>query len=466
MNTLPAASPTSVQVLVNRQRNFYRTGATRPVEARQEQLKTLRQALEAWQDRLLRAVHADFQKPRQEVFLEIGTVLEEIDKAIKLLPTWARTRHISTPIMHKPSSAMQVPEPLGVALVISPWNYPINLALVPVVGAIAAGNTVILKPSELSPVTSQALSEMVAEYFPAEWFTVALGGPEVSQALIVNPVDYVFFTGSPHVGKLIMASAAKNLVPVTLELGGKSPVIIDDKVALDPVARRVLWAKTFNAGQTCLAGDYVLIPHSRKAEFYQKIQEGIGEFFGKNIEESRDFARIISPKNVDRLAAMIVGNVVVGGKVNASARFIEPTVIEVDDPETHPSMQEEIFGPILPVIGYDSIEEALAFVNARPKPLSLYLFSDSSKLQKRVQQETSSGSFVINDLIVQAALSDLPFGGVGNSGMSSYHGEKSFEIFSHFKSIMKRSLLVETPFRFPPYKASLSLMKTIMRWFG
>ncbi len=456
----------SIQDIIAQQRSYFRAGHTRSVKARQEALRSLKKAVEAWQERLQDAVYEDFRKPPHESLFEVATVFDEIDKAIRHLPSWARARHIATPLVHKPSSARQVPEPLGVALVIAPWNYPINLTLVPAVGAIAAGNTLVIKPSEFSAHSSQVLADMIAETFGPEFITVVQGEAKETQELIEAPVDYVFFTGSPNVGKLIMASAAKNLLPVTLELGGKSPVVIDEKVNLDTVARRVLWSKTFNAGQTCLAGDYVLIPHGRKGEFYEHVNTYVRKFYGDNPKESPDFPRLIHDRAFERLSSMIEGKVVVGGDTDAEERYIAPTVIDVDDPDTHPAMQEEIFGPILPVVGYETLDEAIEFINDRPKPLSCYVFSDSRRTQKRLLNETSSGSLVINDLIVQAALSDLPFGGVGNSGMSSYHGEKSFEIFSHFKSVMKRSLLVETPFRYPPYKVSQDLVKTLMKWLG
>ena len=307
---------------------------------------------------------------------------------------------------------------------------------------------------------------MFAKHLSGDWVSVMEGDAALSQALIESPVDYVLFTGSPQVGKLVMAAAAKNLVPVTLELGGKSPVIIDDKVPMEAVARRVMWGKTFNGGQTCIAGDYVLLPHSRKEEFVQAAKKVIADLLGSQPQQSPDFSRIISHKHWQRVSRLITGKVVLGGQTDEADLYIAPTVIDVEDPATHPAMQEEIFGPVLPMIGYNSIDEAIAFINARPKPLALYLFSNSSGLQRRFERETSSGAMVVNDLIMQAALSDLPFGGVGNSGMGSYHGENGFETFSHFKSVLKRSLLLDIPFRYPPYKVSVSLTKTLMRWFG
>ncbi len=458
------AAPEST--IVSNQRAFFRQGHTRSIEARQDALRKLKAALEAHQDQLMAAIHQDFRKPAHEATLEIIPVLEEIDVAIKRLPGWARARHVSTPLIYQPSSAMILPEPLGVALVVSPWNYPVYLSLIAVVSAIAAGNTVVLKPSELSPHSSEALRAMVESHFDPTWFTVMLGGPKVTQGLIDAPVDYIFFTGSPTVGKLIMAAAAKHLTPVTLELGGKSPVIIDDKVSLESVARRVLWSKCFNAGQTCVAGDYVLIPSHRREELYQHLRAQVTKFYGDHPQKSPDYPRIINDRNFERLRSMITGKVVVGGDNDPQDRYIAPTVIEVDDPTTHPAMQEEIFGPILPVLSYNTLEEAIAFVNERPKPLVLYLFTNNSSVRRKVMGETSSGSFVVNDLIIQTGLSELPFGGVGNSGMGTSHGEKGFDTFSHFKSVMKRSLLLDTPMLYPPYKTSISLLKTLARWFG
>ncbi len=463
-----ATTSSSIDIadIVSNQRAYFREGYTRSIEARQKILRNLKKAVENHHEALMEAVHQDFKKPPHEALYEIAMVLEEIDKAIKHLPSWARSKHISVPLMYQPASAKSVPEPYGVVLVIAPWNYPIDLTLVPAIGAIAAGNTVIIKPSEFTTESSRVLAEMISEFFPAELITVVEGEAAETQALIEAPVDYVLFTGSSPVGKKIMASAAKNLVPVTLELGGKNPTLIDEKVGLEAVARRITWSKTFNAGQSCLASDYVLVPNSRKADFIQEVKKQIDAFYGKNPQESKDYARVINDKNFERLKGLIEGNVVAGGTTDAADRYIEPTVIDVENPDTHVCMQDEIFGPILPVIGYDSIEEAITFINDRPKPLACYIFSDSSRFQKRVEQETSSGSFIINDLMIQFAISDLPFGGVGNSGVSAYHGEKSFQTFSHYKSVLKRSLLLDIPFRYPPYKASVGFLKSLMKWFG
>ncbi len=466
MVPLAEVHPDLVVEQVARHRTFFNSGATRTVEARQQMLRQLKKALEASQDAILDGIHQDFRKPRYESFFEVSTVMDEIDLAIRMLPTWVRSRPVSMGLMYKPASASRVPEPFGVALVISPWNYPVNLSLIPLVNAVAAGNTVILKPSEFSPNTNRVLSGMFAKYLSSDWVSILEGGPELSQTLIEYPVDYVFFTGSPRVGKMVMASAAKNLVPVTLELGGKSPVILDEKVSVEAAAQRIMWGKTFNGGQTCIAGDYLLLPHNRKEEFIQAAKKVVHDMLGSQPQQSPDFSRIITHKHWERLSKLITGKVVVGGQTEEADLYIAPTVIDVEDPATHPAMQEEIFGPILPVIGYHTIDEAIAFINARPKPLALYLFSNSRSIQQRFEQETSSGAMTVNDLIMQAALSDLPFGGVGNSGMGSYHGERGFETFSHFKSVLKRSLLFDIPFRYPPYKVSVSLTKSLMKWFG
>lgn len=459
-------SPINIAEIVSTQRTYFREGYTRSIEARQKILRNLKKAVESYHERLIEAVHQDFKKPPHEALYEIAMVLEEVDKAIKHLPSWSRSKHISVPLMYQPASAKSVPEPYGIVLVIAPWNYPIDLTLVPAIGAIAAGNTVIIKPSEFTTESSRVLAEMLSEFFPSELITVVEGEAAETQALIEAPVDYVLFTGSSPVGKKIMASAAKNLVPVTLELGGKNPTVIDEKVGLEAVTRRIIWSKTFNAGQSCLASDYVLVPNSRKAEFIEEAKKQINSFYGTDPQQSDDYARVINNKNFERLKSLIKGKVVAGGSSDAEDRYIEPTLIDVEDPDNEACMQDEIFGPILPVIGYDSIDKAIQFINDRPKPLACHLFSDSSRFQKRFELETSSGSYIINDLMIQFAMSDLPFGGIGNSGVSAYHGEKSFQTFSHHKSVLKRSLLMDIPFRYPPYKASVGFLKSLMKWFG
>ncbi len=463
---MATTSSINIAEIVSNQRAYFREGYTRSIEGRQKILRTLVKAVENYHERMIEAAHLDFKKPGQEALNEVAMVLEEAEKAIKQLPSWARSKHLPVPLMYQPASAKSVPEPYGVVLVIAPWNYPIDLTLVPAIGAIAAGNTVVIKPSEFTSESSRVLAEMIEEYFPKELFTVVQGEAAETQALIEAPVDYVLFTGSSAVGKKIMASAAKNLVPVTLELGGKNPTVIDEKVGLEAVVRRITWSKVFNAGQSCLACDYVLIPNSRKEAFFQEMKKQIHSFLGSNPQESEDYSRMINARNFERLKGLIQGKVVVGGTTDAVDLYIEPTVIEVEDSENEACMQDEIFGPILPVIGYDSIDEAINFINERPKPLACHVFSNSSRLQKRIQQETSSGSYLINDAMLQFTMSDLPFGGVGNSGLGAYHGETSFQTFSHYKTVLKRSLLTDIPFRYPPYTASLGFIKSLMKWFG
>lgn len=465
MDTSFANPPIHVADIVSSQRTFFQEGHTRSDEARQDTLRTLIRAVNAYQDRFLEAVHQDFRKPHNETIMEIGTVLDEARNAIKHIPSWTRARHVSMPLMLFPGSAKKVPEPLGVSLIIAPWNYPINLTLIPAIGAIAAGNTVIIKPSEFSPHSSQVLEDMVAEYFPEGWITVVQGEAQETQGLIEAPVDHVFFTGSSTVGKLVMASAAKNLIPVALELGGKSPAVIDGSASLDTAAKRILWSKCYNGGQTCVAADYVFVPNNRKQEFFENLKHHIHAFYGENPKESDDFSRIINERAFNRLTPMITGDIVAGGETDPKTNYIAPTIINVEDPASHPTMQEEIFGPIMPVIGYDHLDEVIDYINANPKPLACYLFSNSSRIQKRFLRETSSGALAFNDLILQASLPDLPFGGVGNSGMNGYHGKTSFEIFSHYKSVMKRSLLVDVPFLYPPYKISAPALKSLMKWF-
>ncbi|RMG66844.1 MAG: aldehyde dehydrogenase family protein [Bacteroidetes bacterium] len=458
---------THIPALVARQKQWIAQGHSRDVDVRRQQIRRLLSAVEAAEGDLLEAMQQDLAKPATEAWLtDIGTVLEEGEHVLKNLRQWMRPRKAATPWMHSPSSAYQLPEPYGVVAVIGPWNYPVSMLLVPTIGALAAGNAVIIKPSEFVPYTNAVLGRLITDTFPVEEVAWLPGAIPETTALLSEPLDYIFFTGSPAVGRIVMQAAARHLTPVTLELGGKSPVILDEHVDLEVATRRIVWGKCLNAGQTCVAPDYLLVHRKVKAEALAWMQRHLRDFFGPDPQQSPDFGRIIHDRHVARLAGLIEGQIVTGGQVDVADRYVAPTLIEVDNPETHPAMQEEIFGPILPIIPYDRLEEAIRFINARPKPLALYVFTTRSRVRQAVIERTSSGSVCVNDLVVQVGLSDLPFGGVGESGMGSYHGQRSFDTFSHLKSVMRRNFLADAPGRFAPYRVPLALLKPLIRWLG
>jgi aldehyde dehydrogenase (NAD+) len=449
-----------VQSLLNQQRNFFATGQTKDLNFRIDQLKLLKQAILERQTEIMAAVHADLGKPEFEAYLtEIG-VTQEIDHAIKHLRTWAKPQKVSTSITTFPARAEIRPEPLGVVLIISPWNYPFQLMISPLVGAIAAGNCALLKPSELAPHTSKIITTLIRSVFMPQHVAVVEGGIEASQVLLDEPFDHIFFTGGTAIGKVIMAAAAKHLTPVTLELGGKSPCIVDTDINLEHTARRIVWGKFMNAGQTCVAPDYLLVHRQIKPALIAAIQKTIREFYGDDPYRSPDFGRIISPRHFSRLAGLLQGNILIGGETKAEEKYIAPTVMEAT--WESPVMADEIFGPILPVVEYGDVGEAIAHINARPKPLALYLFSKNKQIQSRVLNETSSGGVAINETVMQIAPSTLPFGGVGGSGMGNYHGKFSFDTFSHRKSVLYKPFWLDLKMRYAPYAGKMGLMKRMM----
>jgi acyl-CoA reductase-like NAD-dependent aldehyde dehydrogenase len=361
-----------------------------------------------------------------------------------------------------PASAKIYPEPLGVVLIIGPWNYPFQLNILPLVGAIAAGNCAIVKPSEIAANTSKVVAELINKTFDPAYIAAVEGGVETSQQLLAEKFDYIFFTGGTNVGRVVMEAAAKNLTPVTLELGGKSPCIVDSDISIENSAKRIVWGKFINAGQTCIAPDYLLVNRAVKSEFLTAVTETIRSFYGENPAESTDYCRIISERHFNRLAEFLKdGKIVIGGETNAEEKYIAPTVIDGVSWDA-PVMQEEIFGPILPVLEYSDLEEAIALINSRPKPLALYLFSRDKQKQKRVLRDTSSGGVCINDTVMQGALTSLPFGGVGNSGIGSYHGKASFDTFSHYKSVLNKGLWFDLEWRYAPYKGKLDFLKKVI----
>ncbi|NEO32314.1 MAG: aldehyde dehydrogenase [Symploca sp. SIO3C6] len=443
------------------QRAFFNTGNTKPINFRIEQLQRLKQGIIKHQDAIVKAAKADLGRPEFEAYFEIG-VLGELNRALKQLKSWVKPKRVATSFDQFPSTAWIVPEPLGVVLIIGPWNYPFQLLFSPLVGAIAAGNCAILKPSELAPHTSQAVAQLIQDSFEPAYIAVVEGGVETSQQLLAEKFDYIFFTGGTRVGKIIMEAAAKNLTPVTLELGGKNPCIVDTDIRLDYTAKRIAWGKFINAGQTCAAPDYLLVDQRIKSDLLKQLQQSIHEFFGDNPVKSPDYARIINEKHFSRLLLFLEkGKLIVGGEAIREQRYIAPTILDQvrwDDPV----MQEEIFGPILPVLIYDNLEAAIAKINARPKPLALYLFSRNQQKQAKVLESTSSGGVCLNDTVMQYATWGLPFGGVGESGIGAYHGKSSFDTFSHYKSVLKKSFWLDLGWRYAPYEGKLGFLKKVI----
>ncbi len=451
--------------IVRQQRDFFSTGQTKNLDFRIERLKHLKQVVLDNQAAIIEALDADFGKPGFEtVATEVISVVQEIDYALKHIKSWAKPKRTSVPLNLFPASARIYAEPLGVVLIISPWNYPFQLAISPLIGAIAAGNCAIVKPSEIAPHTSRLLAEIVEKNFDPAYITVVEGGVETSQQLLEEKFDHILFTGGTHVGKIIMAAAAKHLTPVTLELGGKSPCIVETDVQLKSAAKRIVWGKFINAGQTCIAPDYLLVNRQIKPDLLTAMQGSIKEYYGNDPAQSPDYARIISDKHYQRLTQLLdPDKIVVGGQVNLQQRYIAPTVLDRVSLEDT-VMQEEIFGPILPIIEYGDLSEAIAIVNQKPKPLALYFFSNNRNKQARILRETSSGGVCLNHTVLQVATHALPFGGVGDSGMGAYHGKASFDTFSHQKSVFGKPFWLDLKLLYPPYEGKLELLKKFLNY--
>tara|TARA_R110002020_G_scaffold86758_2_gene214203 strand:- start:7011 stop:8381 length:1371 start_codon:yes stop_codon:yes gene_type:complete len=446
---------TQISQTVSDLRASFDTGRTKPIEWRRAQLHRLKAMIEDNEGAILDALHADLGKSAFEGRLtETGTVLSEIDHALKHLKGWMRPARVWTPITAQPGRSMIRPEPLGVVLIIAPWNYPFNLMITPLIGAIAAGNCAVLKPSEISAHTSRVIARLIPEFMDTDAIRVVEGAAETARELLDQRFDHIFYTGGESVGRIVMKAAAEHLTPVTLELGGKSPAIVEAECDLGLAARRVAWGKFLNAGQTCIAPDYVLVQENAADSFIAGLKTAITEFFGADPKASPDYPRLVSDRHFARVRDLIAdGAVAVGGESDAATRYIAPTVLTGIDPQS-PVMREEIFGPLLPVLTYRSIEEAIAFVTARPKPLALYLFSNTKAVREKVLDETSAGGVCINDVVMHLAVPGLPFGGVGISGMGAYHGRASFDTFSHKKSVLVKSEWFDLPLRYAPFTAA------------
>ena len=450
---------------VQRQRNFFQSGATRPEAFRRTQLQRLSKAIEKHERGLMEALYSDLRKSPTEAYsTEIGFVLSEISHALRSLSAWMKPRKRRIPPLAWPARGFVQPEPFGVGLIIGPWNYPFQLLISPLVGAVAAGNCAILKPSELAPHTAEAIAQLVSDTFPSEYLLVLQGERDVAESLLSQKFDTIFFTGSAAVGRIVMNAAARNLTPVTLELGGKCPCIVCADAPLDVAARRIVWGKFLNAGQTCVAPDFVLADRRIGNALLDKMRGAVREFYGPDPQQSPDYSRIIHPKHFARLTTYLgTGKIVCGGNHDLGDLYVAPTIL-TDVSRDAPIMREEIFGPILPVLEYADLDDALEFLRGRPTPLALYLFTPDRGAQDRVLAGTQSGGVCVNDVMVHMVGKDLPFGGLGESGFGCYHGRATFDAFSHRRSVLRRSLAWDPKFRYPPPRVALPALKRFYRF--
>lgn len=441
-----------IHTLVSRQRDFFRTGATLDLDFRLRALERLARALEEREGDLLAALRADLNKSAPEGYqCEVGMLRAELSHIRRHLRRWARPRRILPSPAQLPGSCRAYPEPYGVVLVMAPWNYPLLLSLEPLMGALAAGNCCLLKPSAYAPASSAAMAKLLSACFPPEYVSVVEGGRAENQALLEEPFDYIFFTGGTAVGRQVMEKAAQHLTPVTLELGGKSPCIVDATARLGLAAKRIAFGKLLNAGQTCVAPDYLLVHTSVKEALVEHLEHWIHALYGREPLDNQGYVRIINQKHFDRLTGLIdPDKVIFGGRSDPASGRIQPTLLDRVTPDD-PIMGEEIFGPLLPILTYDRLEEAVDLIRSRPRPLALYLFSEDRAVQRQILKTVPFGGGCVNDTILHLASSRLPFGGVGASGMGAYHGRYSFDTFSHLKGVLHASTAVDLPLRYPPY---------------
>lgn len=446
------------------QRDFFVSGATRSVEYRIRQLKSLYYIIRINEEEICAALKKDLGKSRYEAYTtEVGIVLTQIAHTLKNLRKWARPRKVSTSLLQFKGGGMILPEPYGVCLILSPWNYPFQLSIAPAVAAIAAGNCVIIKPSEYAPATSEVISRIFNQNFEQRFCRVVTGKSDVAKSLLMQRFDYIFFTGGSETGRSVMEQAAKSLTPVTLELGGKSPCIVDDTAVVPMAARRIVWGKCLNAGQTCIAPDYVFAHRKIYQPLVDSMKRWIREFYGDQPEYSPELGRIVNEHHFDRLCGLLEGcEILSGGGRDRDALKIAPTLV-AEPPAKHPIMGEEIFGPLLPILPYDDLDEVIEEIQQKPSPLALYLFTRDIRTEKKVVRSIPYGGGCINDTVLHAAGETMPFGGVGASGMGSYHGKAGFEAFSHMKSILKSSSVLDIGMRYPPYEQN-QRKERMVRW--
>jgi aldehyde dehydrogenase (NAD+) len=457
----------NIPQIVQTQKIYFATQQTNDISKIKKLLKNLLVEITKREEDIVAALYADFKKSEYEsVMTETSIVISELKRTIKNINTWAKPQPVMPAFLNFPSSSKIYKEPYGTVLVISPWNYPYQLAFVPLIGAIAAGNTVVVKPSELTPNTSKITKEIIETIFETNHVSVVEGGVEVSTELLAQRWDYIFFTGSVTVGKIIAKAAAQFLTPVTLELGGKNPCIIDETANIKLAAKRIVWGKLINGGQTCIAPDYLLIHTAVKDKFVTYYQKEVTKAYGENPEESKDYPRIVNQRNFDRLAIMLENeNILIGGKTNREDNYISPTLIDEPSLESE-VMKGEIFGPISPVLSYTTKDDIHAIISNYEKPLALYVFTGKKHFAKEMIANYSFGGGTINDTTVHFANHNLPFGGVGESGIGGYHGKQTFDIFCHKKGVTKRYNWLDLPVRYAPYNGKLKILKTFMKYFS
>ena len=451
---------------INKQREYFSTGETKDINFRIEKLKKLRDVLKSEEEKVFEALKKDLMKSSFESYVtEVAMVYDEINMHIKNIKKWSKKRRVKTPLVQFPAKSFIQLEPYGVVLIIGPFNYPFMLTMDPLIGAIAAGNTAVIKPSESAPETSKILKEILEKVFDEKYVLHVNPerGKEVVEELLKEKFDYIFFTGSATVGKIVMKAASQYLTPVTLELGGKSPCIIDKDCKLELAARRIVWGKLLNSGQTCVAPDYLYVHKDIEEEFIKKLEEEIKNQFGNNPLESEDYSKMVNEREFNRVLSYIdKEKLVFGGNYNRKTFQIEPTILK-NVTWNDPVMEREIFGPIFPILSFENLDEVIRLVNSKDKPLAIYYFSEDKNKIEKVLNSTSSGGVTINDTLVHVSSSYLPFGGVGNSGMGEYHGKYSFDLFSNKKGVMNRKTFLDLKIRYAPFQNKLTIVKKIMK---
>jgi aldehyde dehydrogenase (NAD+) len=455
------STPEEIRIIHRKQKVFFETNQTKDVEFRRKNLRKFKEAIEKYQKEIEEALWVDLHKSSEEAYLtEISIVLSEVKYHLKNLKKWSKTKRVSTPLFLIPSSSRIVYEPLGLTLIIAPWNYPFQLLMNPLVGAISAGCCAILKPSPDAPATAQVMEKLIKETFKEEHIAVVQGGKEANTNLLGERFDSIFFTGSSRVGKIVMKAAAENLTPVVLELGGKSPCVVGKEANINIAAKRIIWAKLINAGQTCIAPDYVFVHASVKDELIEKMVEHMESMYGSNFKESRFYPRIVNNTAVTRLEGLMKdGTIFYGGEIDKAERYISPTIL-VDINTEDAIMQEEIFGPLLPILTFTEVSEPINYINQNEKPLAFYYFGSNEKA-KEILYQTTSGGVCINDALMHITNHNLPFGGVGNSGVAKYHGKESFLVFSNRRAMVSTPTWIDLPFKYVPFKG-FSFIKRLL----
>ena len=454
----------SIQTIIEHQKDFFNSGKTSDINFRKKKLIELKKEIQKNEKQIELALYKDLGKSSGESFLtEIHFIYAELNIAIKNINKWTRRKSVRPSLLNYPSSDYIIPQPYGITLHISPWNYPFQLSIAPLIGAVAAGNTVVLKPSEYSENTSIILEKIIENVFEEGFVKVVQGGPEVSSELLDHHWDYIFFTGSVGVGKIVAEKAAKFLTPTTLELGGKNPCVVDESATIKTTAKRIVWGKFINCGQTCIAPDFLVVHHKIKDQLIEELMLQIKNIYGDDTITSESYGRIISNKRLDYLSSLLEKQkILYGGTIDAAQKYFEPTLVEIKDFDS-PLMQNEIFGPILPIYGYDDFNEIDEIIKKYKNPLALYIFTKNIKFGERFLHKYSFGGGAINDTVVHIINDRLPFGGVGNSGMGKYHGEATFKTFSHFKPYITKPLWIDIPLRYPPFEGKLKFLKKVLK---